>query len=241
MDIEEFLRQLQSNMDEGALSRLYRAASVSQEEVLRKMRELGLEVYSIAEIPRFSPEQLDPIADRVIAENARLGGLTGAGFGSGGFFSIAPELAWLFVDVIRLAQRLSLVYGFEFDSHRGRLDLWSTMGNALGVDVEVDGMEPELTAGLPIIVGRGQFRDPVVLKLAQRIFLKVAMRTSVRLIRLVPLLGAGLGGVTNYAWLSWLGHRLKENLRGRHALRIMNLADPSVSEAIAFTIEEQRG
>jgi hypothetical protein len=195
----------------------------------------------VGEIAQVPPTILDQVADAYVRQVSRQGAITGLSFGLGGILSVAPELMVLIVTLVRMAQRLSLTYGHEFDTPRGGLDLWTSIGRSLGISIDLEGLDSELYRGLPMLVGRGQFRDPLLLKVAQRVIVTVAVKMSTRAARLIPFLGAGVGSLTNYTWLSRVGTRLKDDFRTRHQLRHLNLSDPGQSEEISFTLENPRG
>ncbi len=235
------LRQLQNNLDEGLLSQLYRIASIEQDEILVGLRKRGVEAYSLGEISRAPIQLLDQGADEQIRRVCRSGALSGASFGLTGVLSIAPEIGYVLVALLRLSQRISLTYGYEVETSKGRLDLWTALARGLGIRVSLEGLESDLYRGLPVLVGKGQFRDPILVKVVQKVLVTVGLRMSTRFARMVPLVGAGVGGIANYAWFSMIGRRLKDDFRTRHQLRHLNLSDPGLSEEIAFTLDHREG
>ena len=158
-----------------------------------------------------------------------------------GVLSIAPEIGYVLVALLRLSQRISLTYGYEVETSKGRLDLWTALARGLGIRVSLEGLESDLYRGLPVLVGKGQFRDPILVKVVQKVLVTVGLRMSTRFARMVPLVGAGVGGIANYAWFSMIGRRLKDDFRTRHQLRHLNLSDPGLSEEIAFTLDHREG
>ena len=241
MDIDELVRQLQANMDEGLLSQLYALTSISTQEVLEILRQENIKVYSPDDVLKTPTELLDEAADKAITQTKRKGAFYGGSFGMGGLISVAPELIYIFVTMIRLAQRLSMTYGQEYDSTKGRLDLWAAIGRAVGIKLELEGLESDLYRDLPIVMGKGPFRDPLLFKVAQKVLMTIGFKMSTRVSRLVPFLGAGVGVVTTYAYLSKIGYKLKEDFRVRHQLRHLSLSDPDLSEEIPFKLNREQG
>lgn len=241
MDIEELLRQLQANMDDGLMSQLYAVASVRPDEIIIGLRSAGVDVYTLREIAHIPTEHLDPFAEGQIISTRRSSALSGASFGFGGLLSVAPEVLYMMTTLLRLAQRMSLTYGYEVDSQRGRLDLWTTLGHALGIQLDLEGLESDLYKGLPTLIGRGRFKDPLLLKIAQKVLMAIALRMTTRFTRFIPVVGAGVGGVTNYAYFSKVGHSLKDDYRARHQLRALTELSDQQPEEIPFTLTEREG
>lgn len=235
------VRQMQANLDEGMVSQLYRLASVPSEEVLAALRAEDIKVYTPEEVLKVPTELLDPVADKQLKQVQRRGAFYGGTFGMGGLLSVAPELAYMFVTVIRMAQKLSLTYGQEYESSRGRLELWAAIGRSVGIKLDLEGLETDLYRELPIVVGKGPFRDPILFKVAQKVLVTIGFTMSTRISRLVPFLGAGVGIATTYAYLSKRGRLLKEDFRTKHQLQHLNLSDPGLSEEISYTLASSRG
>ena len=240
MDLNDWLRQVQEATDEGLVGQLYHLASVPPAEVLSSLRQDGIEVYTAAHILEVPTKRLDPVVDRLIRRTTWRGTFYGATFGMGGLLSVPPELAYLFVAIVRLAQRISLSYGQEYDSVRGRIELWSTLGRSIGIELDLEGLESDVYRRLPVVFGKGPFRDPLLLKAAQKVLVTIGFRLSTRVARFVPFLGAGVGLASTYAYLSGIGKRMKEDCRTRHQLQQMKLDDSTLSEEISYTMEPGR-
>lgn len=237
MDPEELLKQIQEALDEGLLVHLYRLASVSPEATLRQLRDQGIEVYSLGELGRVPAPLLDAVADDIISRCRRRGALTGAGLSVGGYFTLAPEIIWYLSTLLRLGQRLAMVYGQEVQTLKGQIELWQALASALGVQVDLEGLDGELHRGLPMAIGRGTLRDPILLNVVQQVLIKLSMALAKRITRFVPVLNIGLGGLATYRQLSNVGEQLKETFRTRHQLRTLSLSDLELSEEISFQLD----
>ncbi len=242
VDMDEWVRQLQANLDEGLLGHFYDTVSVQPGDVFSTLREAGIKVYSVTDVQGVPTEVLDPVVDKLIRRTTWRGTFYGATFGLGGMLSIPPELGYVLVTMIRLAQQVSLCYGQEYDTQRGRIELWSALGRSMGIDLDLEGLESELYRKLPVVFGTGPFRDPLMLKLAQKVLVTVGVRLSTRAARFIPLVGAGVGVVTTYTYLANLGKHLKEEYRARHQLLHLKLDEEGFSEEIPYTMrKEDRG
>ena len=219
---EELAQRLQEALDEGVITQIYKAASVRPEEILTEMQLAGLEATTIDGLLTQPTEELDPFADKVLSDVRRTGAIAGATYGAGGVLTALPEVVHLMVLIMRTAQRLSLVYGQEIQSFRGRMRLWETMGEALGVDPEILATaSAELAQDLPVPFFQrpGLPVDPVTIRVAQKVLITVAIPLiSKRWARLVPVLGIGVSTLGNYVLLQRLGSDLKAAYRGRHQL-----------------------
>ena len=63
-------------------------------------------------------EVLDQIADETIRGSMKIAAAEGAGFGMGGMFTIIPDLGILAAITIRMIQKLSLIYGFSYNTEQ---------------------------------------------------------------------------------------------------------------------------
>src|SRR5260370_4777400 len=79
--------------------------------------------------------ELDGVADDVIRSGMKLAAVEGAGFGLGGMITILPDLGILSALTMRTIQKLSLVYGFQFDTGSEIPELWIAAASAARVDL----------------------------------------------------------------------------------------------------------
>src|SRR5437588_4185574 len=104
---------------EGALSsgleRAYKTVRVDPQHFLDELR-IGheLPVRSIAEMRLLPGEVLGDLADQTIAASTKLAAIEGLGLGFGGVFTLVPDMGILAAISVRMVQKLSLIYGFEY-------------------------------------------------------------------------------------------------------------------------------
>src|SRR6201997_3141895 len=60
--------------------------------------------------------ELDIVAESIIRGGMKLAAVEGAGFGLGGLITIVPDLGVLSAITMRTIQKLSLLYGFQFNT-----------------------------------------------------------------------------------------------------------------------------
>src|SRR5579863_1699043 len=115
-------------------------------EVFRKQlaAKHGLWVPNFERMKDVPIERLDAIAKSLIRHTERLALAQGAGFGLGGMITLVPDASMLTVLVLRLIQRLSLLYGFGASDGDERIEMWKAAAAAAGIDYGKDLAEKQL-------------------------------------------------------------------------------------------------
>src|SRR5579863_5953555 len=85
--------------------------------------------------------ELDIVADSIIRSGMKLAAVEGAGLGLGGLITIVPDLGILSAITMRTIQKLSLLYGFEFNTDDEIAELWIAAASAAGVDMSRELLE----------------------------------------------------------------------------------------------------
>ncbi len=217
---EELARAIFEVVDDGLFQALYRLTWVSDRSVLVEVREAGLLAEEVADLAGLPTDELDPIADLWIRRARRAAAVSGISLGAGGWISLPPGLGHLVVVIVRMAQRISLTYGFDYRTDRGEIELWKGLARAVGAEVDWEGTEAELMRRLPVVVtGTGTFANPLLLKAFQAVVLRIALAAGLRMGRWIPgVVGGGSGAVLNWLQVRSIGNSLKQNWRERHAL-----------------------
>src|SRR5580700_1719116 len=148
--------------------------------------------------------ELDAVADELIRSGMKLAALEGAGFGLGGLITILPDLGILSAITMRTIQKLSLVYGFQFNTDGEIAELWIAAASAAGVDISRELLEKE-----------------VVNKFVPKVIRSIAARASAEVVekwagRMIPLVSSALGAGLNYWFVRAWGERAKAHFRERH-------------------------
>jgi hypothetical protein len=107
---------------------------------------------------------------------------------------------------MRLLQKLSLIYGFEYATDEDAVELWMAAASAAGLDLGKDFIEKQ-----------------AIERLVPRIMDRVAVKMSAEIAekwtaRLIPLLSAGAGGALNYYFVRAWGRRAQKHFEARHRL-----------------------
>ena len=135
---------------------------------------------------------LDDLAHRVIRSGMKVAAAEGAGFGLGGVFTIVPDLGILSGMTLRTVQKLSLIYGFEFDRRgdRGTVDRRRQRGRG-GISREL--LEKEVV---------DRFVPRVIQRIAAQASKEVVEKWSGRVI---PLVSSVIGGGLELLFRACLG------------------------------------
>jgi hypothetical protein len=148
--------------------------------------------------------ELDIVAESIIRSGMKVAAVEGAGFGLGGLIAIVPDLGILSAVTMRTIQKLSLLYGFEFNTDDEIAELWIAAASAAGVDISRELLEKE-----------------VVNKFVPRVIQRIAARASAEVVekwagRVIPLASSAIGAALNYWFVRAWGERAKAHFRQRY-------------------------
>jgi len=188
-----------------ALGRAYQTVRVRPEEFLLHLRAAhGLPVASFDGLFTLPVAELDSIAWQTIRGSMKLAGAEGAGFGLGGFFTVIPDAGLLAAITLRMLQKLSLVYGFEYNTEEEVAELWIAAATAAGVDLGRDVLEKTLLRS---------FVEKVIGRIARRFGQEFAEKA---IARIVPVFSSAVGAVLNYYFVRAWGRRAIAHFHQRH-------------------------
>ncbi len=113
---------------------------------------------------RSIPILLDRIAEDTIRAHMRIAAAEGAGLGMGGLFTMLPDLGILAAITLRMIQKLSLIYGFSYNTEQEEAELWIAAASAAGVDIGRELVEKQFVSKFvpqrdPADRGQRQRRD----------------------------------------------------------------------------------
>ncbi|HUL35303.1 MAG TPA: EcsC family protein [Candidatus Eisenbacteria bacterium] len=159
-------------------------------------------------------EQIDAIAQRLIADAQRIALLQGAGFGLGGILTVLPDASLLTIISLRLIQRLCLLYGFVEDDTERRVQMWLAAAGAAGIDL---GKE----------IAEKQLAERLAPKVAGNLALRIGEESAEKWVgRMVPLASSAIGGALNYTFVRSWGRRVQRHLREKHLAERAEAATP---------------
>ena len=185
--------------------RAYQQVKIDERKYLRHVqRAHRLPIVAWDEMFDLGPEVVDPIAAGAIKSASRMAAMEGAGLGLGGFLTVVPDMGILAAITMRMLQKLSLLYGFEYATEQETVDLWIAAASAAGLDMGRDFLEKQAVERLvPRIIDR----------IAVRVGTEVAEKWAGRI---VPVLSAGAAGALNYYFVRGWGRRAQKHFRARH-------------------------
>jgi hypothetical protein len=148
--------------------------------------------------------ELDVVAGSIIRSGMKVAAIEGAGLGLGGLITIVPDLGILSAITMRTVQKLSLLYGFEFNTDDEIAELWIAAASAAGVDISRDLLEKE-----------------VINKFVPRVIQRIAAKASAEVVekwagRVIPLASSAIGAGLNYWFVRAWGERARAHFRERH-------------------------
>jgi hypothetical protein len=215
------LRQAEQALQRG-LTDAYNHVKVDPAHFLLTLRTAyGLPISTYTGVFSVPESQLHEIADQVIRGSMKMAAAEGAGLGIGGLLTIVPDLGILSAITMRMIQKLSLLYGFEFNTDDEVAELWIAAASAAGVDVSRE------------LVEKG-----IVSRFVPRVIQRIAVQASGEVVekwagRVIPVLSSVIGGSLNYYFVrAWgqraVGHFREKHLRIREQVRVL----PGPEEAL---------
>jgi uncharacterized protein (DUF697 family) len=185
----------------------YRHVRIDPSAYLRHMqRAHHLPIEKWDDVFYLGAHNLKPHADSVIRASSKVAALEGMGLGLGGLITMVPDMGILSAITLRLLQKLSLLYGFEYTTEEEAVELWIAAASAAGLDLGREILEKQGIARIvPFIMDR----------VAIRVSEEIAEKWTARLI---PLLSAGAGGALNYYFVRGWGRRAQKHFEQRHAV-----------------------
>jgi hypothetical protein len=199
-----FRRHVETALIKG-LTRAYSTVQVNPEKFLLQLQTAyRLPISGYHGVYSLEAGELDVVADSIIRSGMKVAAVEGAGFGLGGLLTIVPDLGILSAITMRTIQKLSLVYGFQFNTDDEIAELWIAAASAAGVDVSRELLEKE-----------------VVNKFVPRVIQRIAARASTEVVekwagRLIPLTSSAIGAALNYWFVRAWGQRAKAHFRQRY-------------------------
>jgi hypothetical protein len=189
------------------LTRAYSTVQVNPEKFLIQLRTAyRMPISGYHGVYSLEVGEVDAVADDVIRSGMKVAAVEGAGFGLGGLITILPDLGILSAITMRTIQKLSLVYGFQFNTDGEIAELWVAAASAAGVDISRELIEKE-----------------VVNRFVPRVIQRIAARASAEVVekwagRMIPLASSAIGAGLNYWFVRAWGERAKAHFRARHLL-----------------------
>lgn len=201
-------RRVETALTKG-LNRAYTTVRVDPDKFLLQLRAAyRVPISGYHGVFSLDIQELDVVAESIIRSGMKMAALEGAGFGLGGLITIVPDLGVLSAITMRTIQKLSLLYGFQFNTDDEIAELWMAAASAAGLDVSREFMERE-----------------VMQRFVPRVIQRIAAQASGEVVekwagRVIPLASSAVGAGLNYWFVRAWGERARAHFRQRHlALR----------------------
>jgi hypothetical protein len=197
-------RRVESALTRG-LTRAYETVRVDPDKFLLQLRiAYRVPISGYHGVYSLDVRELDIVSESIIRSGMKIAALEGAGFGLGGLITIVPDLGILSAITMRTIQKLSLLYGFEYNTDDEIAELWIAAASAAGVDLSRELIEKE-----------------VINRFVPRVIQRIAARASAEVVekwagRVIPLASSAIGAGLNYWFVRAWGERARTHFRERH-------------------------
>lgn len=204
-DKKSWMRLRLENAIRGAFSRAYHTIKVNPDRYLEHLRlayDLPALTYNgVYSVPL---HVLDEIAEDTVQSSRKIALAEGAGLGMGGMFTMVPDLGILAAITLRMVQKLSLIYGFQYNTEDEQAELWVAAASAAGVDISRELLEKQFLS-----------------KFVPRVIQRIAASASAEIVdkwaaRLIPIVSSAIGAGLNYYFIKVWGERAIGHFRQRH-------------------------
>ncbi len=186
-------------------TRAYETVKVEPSKYLLQLQSAhGLPISTFQGVFSLDPGLLDDIADQTIHAGMKVAAVEGAGLGIAGLITLVPDLSILAAITLRTVQKLSLLYGFEYNTDQEIAELWVAAASAAGVDISRELIEKE-----------------VVNRFVPRVIQRIAAQASAEVVekwagRLIPVASSVIGAGLNYYFVRAWGERAQAHFRQKH-------------------------
>ncbi len=186
----------------------YNTVKVNPQDYLLHLQVAhGLPISSFQGVFSVPVDSLDEVAAGTVRAGMKLAAAEGAGLGLFGLLTVIPDLSILAGITMRTIQKLSLVYGFEYNTDEEIADLWVAAASAAGVDI-----------------GRELLEKEVLNRFVPRVIRMIALQGGAEVTekvagRLIPVVSSALGAGLNFYFVRAWGERAQRHFREKHLLR----------------------
>jgi uncharacterized protein (DUF697 family) len=199
-----FRRKIESALRRG-FQHAYETVKVDPNKFLLQLRTAyGVPISTFQGIYSVDVSVLDDLASSVIRSGMKLAAAEGAGFGLGGILSMVPDLSILAGITLRTIQKLSLIYGFEYNTDEETAELWIAAASAAGVDITREVLEKEVV---------NRFVPNVIQRIAAQASKEAVEKWAGRVI---PIASSAIGAGLNYYFVRAWGERAQGHFRRKH-------------------------
>ena len=232
--------EVRARLDGDLLPALYTAVSVPTAQIRAELRESGL-AFSDAQTGQWPTAQaLEDSAARLVIEARRRGVGLGVASGLVGAVAIPPEVLASLILALRLGQRLAVVYGFDPETMAGRLVLWRAVAAAYEINLPAQAQVGMRVRDLPDLFKSQLPAGPQAATwMARQVATRAVLTAISRVTRLIPGLGAGIGGITAHRRTDAMGARMLVVFRRSAEAQPFDLLDETVAVEVPTSAHRQ--
>lgn len=154
---------------------------------------------------------VDATATWVISQSklnyATLGGIAAVG----GWASVPPEALASAMGVVRLGQRLAVVYGFDPETDKGQMALWRALASGLEMELPSEGPMQVRLRDLPAVLAPQPVSAGTYM--ARQVLTRQAYAIATRFTRLIPLVSPILSASRSHSRMHAVGERMRDVFR----------------------------
>lgn len=211
--------------DATLLAGWYHAVSVNPDRIRAWLRFRGLPFVDPAKPEPPPLEDVDRTAEIVIGRSSNLLGALGGAAGFAGAATVPPEWVATAIAVLRLGQRLCVIYGFDPGTDRGEMALSRALAGAYGVAIPDAGplrmrvrdlvtlLRPDAPDPDDVTAGTAAPRRGIGSRIARAMAKNTAWWVAGRLSRFVPVLSASSHAVETRGQVTETGRKMSAVLR----------------------------
>jgi len=212
--VRELMEEVVGRVDVSLPGAMYAAVSVNPDRVRSWLRAAGRPfIERGTEVP--APEQLLETGRWVIGQSRFRLALVGGLAGLWGAASVPPEALASTIALLRLAQRLAVVFGFDPTSDRGEMAVWQALAAGFEVELPSDGPMGMRVRDLPVVLAKGSRARRPGGALATAVLRESIWQIGSRLSRLLalPVLSSGLSAAGAHERATAVGERMLATLQ----------------------------
>jgi len=219
-------------LDSGSIRALYAAVSVPVDRERARLRRARRPFVDPAADAVPEPGAVARTARRIIDQSMFKASAVGGAAGLGGLATVPPEVVATLVAVVRLGQRLAIIYGFDPDTDRGQMALQQALSAGLGVELPQGGPLGLAASDLPRVLV-GSVPTEVDAAMTRELVRQSAWMVVGSLARFIPGVAVGAGAIRSRRRMRDVGERMRlalESLAG-----LPSAAGADIVEAVEIT------
>ncbi len=201
--------EVRDRLDGDLLPALYAAVSVPTAVIRSELRSDGLLFVDPQAGQWPTAQELEEASKKTVVNAQRRGVGLGVASGLVGAVAIPPEVLAGLVLALRLGQRLAVIFGFDPETDAGRLVLWRAVAAAYDIELPQQAQVGMRVRDLPeLLKSQLPAGQQAATWMARQVAVRALMTAVSRVTRLIPGLGAGVGGYSAHKRIEAMGARM---------------------------------